>query len=190
MATQSLLDGEGRWVWEEVKKEEHNQNALYEILKELITVTISRVQNKLSKNLEDLVFCYCFLGSWLHTGSPYFYYPGTRWSAKPRDASCLQCVRWWQQDGGFRCNQDSSYSHPEPAVGTAGRMEILWAPWLLGCSGEGHRYSQGSLLKSFLCLLSRPRPIFSLMFSAVQRLVQPLGGSWLVLWTAQTLCLP
>lgn len=76
MATQSLLDAEGRWVWEEVKKEEHNQNALYEILKELITVTISRVQNKLSKNLEDLVFCYCFLGSWLHTGSLYFYYRG------------------------------------------------------------------------------------------------------------------
>lgn len=88
VVTQSLLGGEGRWVWEEVKKEEYNQNALYEILKELITITISKVQNKLSKNLKDLVFCYCFLGSWLHTGSL-----ETRWSAKPWDASCLQCIR-------------------------------------------------------------------------------------------------
>lgn len=56
---------------EEVKKEGYNQNALYEILKEPIKIMISRVQNKLNKNLKGLVFYYHFLGSWLHTGSLY-----------------------------------------------------------------------------------------------------------------------
>lgn len=95
------------------------------------------VPSKGSTNLKDLVFCHISQallikadtdhknrthvvagGSrWLHTGP--LFNPGTRWSAKPQDSSCLWCVRTEATDEGLECNHDSGGSHSALAVWTS-----------------------------------------------------------------------
>lgn len=69
---------------------------------------------------------------WLHTGP--LFNPGTRWSAKRQDSSCLWCVRTEATNEGLECGQDSGGSHSALAAWTSDRN--AGAPRRLGCHRE------------------------------------------------------